>query len=79
MRVISLEDLRAAMPGATEDEIAAEHQKVIDEAIRRDHAEYAAAEAELRTGRLEGRLCSCCDAPLPANWQHDECATCAQL
>jgi hypothetical protein len=79
VRVISLEDLRATMPGATDDEVAAQHARIVAEAIARDEAEYAAAEAELRTGRLTGALCSCCDKPLPAGSPGPDCAECAEL
>jgi hypothetical protein len=79
MRVISREDLKAAMPGATDEELDAELQRLVDEEIVRDHAEYTRTEDAQREARLAGRLCPCCDKPLPAGWPGPDCADCAEL
>jgi hypothetical protein len=79
VRVISLEDLAATMPGATDEEVLAEHARIVMEAIKRDHDESAETDDETRAARLAGKLCACCDKPLPADWSGPDCAGCADL
>lgn len=49
----------------------------IKEIIEADAVEYERVEDEQRAQRLAGRICFCCDKPLPADHAGDECAECA--